>query len=191
MLPPWRPGYNAECLPHQRLFDRDWSEWLPIFGGPSSTRKASSWWTRSASPVSPRRGDAGFAQSARYICFALAFARAGASAEPAGLRAADPLDQLDAVHARHLEIRYHNVEVVLGKKFQSLVSAGSGEDVVTKLLEQRFARDQTLAVVVDQQDFGSFRRGWGGGVSHANAGEVIRPVTQLSTLLHQVVKRRD
>src|ERR1017187_7188868 len=42
-------------------------------------------------PVSPRRGTQGFAQSARYICFALAFARAGASAEPAGLRAGGSL----------------------------------------------------------------------------------------------------
>ena len=66
----------------------------------------------------------------------------------------EPLDRLDAVHARHPQVHQHDVRVVLGGERQRLLAVGGGADELDAVeqAEQRAQAFTDDALVVGQQD---------------------------------------
>ena len=75
----------------------------------------------------------------------------------AGVGALDPLQQLDAVHLRHLDVHEHEVGVKCGERLERGLTAVGGGDVIARLQDhaQGFARSQ---LVVDDEHAGAVGR---------------------------------
>jgi hypothetical protein len=96
-----------------------------------------------------------------------------------GLKRANAFDEFASIHARHAEVGYHHVEGGALEEFQTLFAITGELHVVTNFFEERSADQQSVSVVVYQQNV----RGRRLGGFHQCEGESNRAVTAMSMLL--------
>ena len=75
-------------------------------------------------------------------------------ADEVGMRLLDALEQLQAVHSRHLDVEEREIEAPVGKRVQRGLAALRGANVVILVLEDALERAANRGVVVDDEDAG-------------------------------------
>jgi hypothetical protein len=103
------------------------------------------------------------------------------------LQLPDALDELDAVHSWHAVIGDYNVEGGRLKEFQAFFTIYGNLHAVAHFLEQRSAYQQTVSIVVYEQNV----RGCRLGGFYQSECESNKAVIALSTLSHRDGKPRD
>jgi hypothetical protein len=79
--------------------------------------------------------------------------KAGQQDDPrVGFQLANPLDELASIHARHPIIGNHHVEGGALKEFQTLFTVSGDFDAIANLFEEASAYQQSVSIVVYQQD---------------------------------------
>jgi hypothetical protein len=76
----------------------------------------------------------------------------------AGVGRADVLDELDAVHTGHAEIRHHEIELSDFEEFEAFIPVMRQLHGATGLLKESAADQETVAIVINKEDVWVGRR---------------------------------